>query len=284
MCYWSLYDYVAPWKTINPSITSFLSTRDATYNNADPSSWLNIVVLDEQLNPVITNNGNNSYYEQVGNARNFSSKDSTSHLLKALQLFEQLIQFHLNDVNPTALIDVNIERIQWAYNTITLENKDSLCEAALNDITNQLPDVPVAAEGWYLIADKYASAAQYKPLTDTANRYNYVKSKQLIENRLRAMPDSCFGNDEMKRLLDEISNPELNTQVESVNTANTPFRMLINYKNIDTTYARVLLQKDIDAALKKEGYEQWERYSYYKTSYNFSAILTANKRLPTALG
>src|SRR5690348_2841157 len=42
---------------LNPYISSFLSTRDTTYNDTHPSSWLNIIVLDEQLNPVMTNNG-----------------------------------------------------------------------------------------------------------------------------------------------------------------------------------------------------------------------------------
>lgn len=51
---------------LNPSITSFLNTRDATGNSSHPDSWLNIIVLDEQLNPVITSDGNNSYFAQVG--------------------------------------------------------------------------------------------------------------------------------------------------------------------------------------------------------------------------
>jgi hypothetical protein len=51
---------------MNPSVTSFLATRDATGNTARPDSWLNIIVLDEQMNPVMTNDGNNSYFAQVG--------------------------------------------------------------------------------------------------------------------------------------------------------------------------------------------------------------------------
>jgi hypothetical protein len=53
---------------INPSVNSFLNERNATENSAHPRSWLNIIVLDEQLKPVITGDGNNSYFEQVGSS------------------------------------------------------------------------------------------------------------------------------------------------------------------------------------------------------------------------
>ncbi|MFM2361048.1 MAG: hypothetical protein RLY16_3041, partial [Bacteroidota bacterium] len=33
----------------------------------------------------------------------------------AFQLFQQLIQFHLNDAEPDALLDINLQRLQFAY-------------------------------------------------------------------------------------------------------------------------------------------------------------------------
>ena len=43
-----------------------LTTRDATANNNRPRAWLNIIVFDEQMNMVMTNDGKNSYFEQAG--------------------------------------------------------------------------------------------------------------------------------------------------------------------------------------------------------------------------
>jgi hypothetical protein len=45
----------------------------------------------------------------------FITTDTASHHLKALQLFRQLMQLHKPDADPAAFIDVNLERIQWAY-------------------------------------------------------------------------------------------------------------------------------------------------------------------------
>lgn len=51
---------------LNPSVTGFVNSRDATANSSRPRAWLNIMVFDEQINLVNTNDGKNSYFEQVG--------------------------------------------------------------------------------------------------------------------------------------------------------------------------------------------------------------------------
>jgi len=43
-----------------------LSNRDAGNIAGKPKAWLNMVLLDEQLKPVITQDGKNSYFQQVG--------------------------------------------------------------------------------------------------------------------------------------------------------------------------------------------------------------------------
>jgi hypothetical protein len=48
------------------------------------------------------------------------------------------MQFHLQDADPAALIDVILERIGWVYENGVMENKDSLYKTALEDITSRL--------------------------------------------------------------------------------------------------------------------------------------------------
>ena len=50
---------------LNPQVTSFLSSRDASNTATNPKAYLNIVLLDEQLNPIITTDGKNSFFKQV---------------------------------------------------------------------------------------------------------------------------------------------------------------------------------------------------------------------------
>ncbi len=51
---------------LNPQVTGFLNSRDSGNITSKPKAWLNVVLLDEQLKPVITQDGRNSYFEQVG--------------------------------------------------------------------------------------------------------------------------------------------------------------------------------------------------------------------------
>ena len=46
-----------------------LTTRDATAINNRPRAWLNIIVFDEQIKIVMTNDGKNSYFEQAGSTK-----------------------------------------------------------------------------------------------------------------------------------------------------------------------------------------------------------------------
>jgi len=118
---------------------------------------------------------------------NFSSIDSTSHNLVALQLLQQLLQFHKNDTNPSALINANIERITWINEHALIDNKDSLYKAALQEITASFPENGFTKQAWFLLANYYADkAATYQPFGDTAYRYYYVKAKR--NNRF-----TCFN-------------------------------------------------------------------------------------------
>jgi hypothetical protein len=75
--------------------------------------------------------------------RKFETDDSLSLQQKALLLYQQLISFHLNDANPGALIDVDIERIQFVNEKGVQENKKELYLLALNHIVHQYENIPL---------------------------------------------------------------------------------------------------------------------------------------------
>ncbi|MEO6070206.1 MAG: alpha-2-macroglobulin, partial [Chitinophagaceae bacterium] len=64
-------------------------------------------------------------------AAKFSTKDSLSLKHKALLLYQQLIRFHLKDEKPNALLDVDIERLEYVKNNSVLPNKEELYQGAL---------------------------------------------------------------------------------------------------------------------------------------------------------
>ncbi|WP_315817541.1 hypothetical protein [Paraflavitalea speifideaquila] len=53
----------------------------------------------------------------------FVTTDSLSLHAKALQLYQRLIQFHLTDAQPDALIDIDIDRLAFANSYAVVDNK-----------------------------------------------------------------------------------------------------------------------------------------------------------------
>ncbi len=200
----------------------------------------------------------------------FSSKDSSSYLLKSLQLFQQLMQFHKNDKDPSAFIDVNLERIAWVNDNAVMDEKETLYQKSLEDITQHYTDDPAAAQAWYLLAKIIADKATgYNPFGDTMYRYNYVAAKQMIEERLKAQPAASEGNSNMQQLLKQIETKDLSSQVENVNVPNQPFRMYVQYKNTEVLYGRILRLNDIknfpENIYEENFWKKVVKYTSYKT-------------------
>ncbi|HKC34567.1 MAG TPA: hypothetical protein VKB95_00840, partial [Chitinophagaceae bacterium] len=125
--------------------------------------------------------------------RKFVTRDSFSLQHKALLLYQQLIAFHLKDVRPDALLDADIDRLEFIHQNSTHPDKEELYRLALNHITNQYANHPAAQQAWYLLAKKYnEEAAEYKPFGDTTGRYKRIKAKEICE-KVITQKDSSEG-------------------------------------------------------------------------------------------
>jgi len=56
-------------------------------------------------------------------ALQLATTDSSAHAFRALQLYQALIQFHLNDEDKSALIHVDLDRVNWVARASNIENK-----------------------------------------------------------------------------------------------------------------------------------------------------------------
>ena len=206
----------------------------------------------------------------------FKSQDTASHQLAVLHLFQQLMQFHKADAEPSAFIDVNLERIEWVYANNIIEDKETLYKQSLEDITQAFPGNVNSLQAWYLLAKIYADkAATYKPFGDTINRYNYTKAKQIIDEQLKAKPDTSEGKSNMQQLLADILRKEMSTQVENINVPEKPIRMYVNYRNIEAMHIRIIDAAQIEK-IKGQRYEG----SYWKQLAELPFRKTYAQNLP----
>lgn len=189
----------------------------------------------------------------------FVTKDSLSLLHKALLIYQKLIAFHLKDVKPDALIDVDILRLQFVNNKSIHTDKDKLYFNALNHIAHQYENLPAASQVWYLIAKYYEdNAATYSPYRDTTHRFDRLKAKEICE-RVLTQKDSSEGKINCYKLLIKINTISVEFSVEKVNLPQQPFRVLVNYRNFNRLYLRIVRA---DEKLKKEMENPYEVKSW----------------------
>ena len=77
------------------------------------------------------------------------SSDDNSNTLKAIRLYQQLLRFHQNDEDKSALLDADIERLSFGNNKAVGEEKTNLYKAALKRFVKQWGDHPISALARY---------------------------------------------------------------------------------------------------------------------------------------
>lgn len=234
-----------------------------------------------------------SYAFEVDNPAYFSAADgfaklvirtadSTSLYHKALLIYQQLLIFHTNDEKPDALIDADIDRLQFVQSYGVMEAKDSLYEKALNTITSKFPNLPAAAQAYYLVAELHAGKAdQYRPLTTDekdAVKGDYMIAanicKQILQQKVESEGKAnCFN------LLQRIEKKELNLTTEKVNLPQQPFRTLVSYRNFSKLYFRVIQLSDEDKKNLVNRYDD----NYWNKLVNLKALRNWNQDLPATI-
>ncbi|HEY9364724.1 MAG TPA: MG2 domain-containing protein, partial [Chitinophagaceae bacterium] len=173
-------------------------------------------------------------------AHTFKTSDSLSLQWKALIVYQQLLQFHLNDKKPSALIDADIDRIEYVYQKSIHADKDSLYLAALENISKKYAANPVASQAPYLIAQFYFNlGSKYQPNGDTTLRFEKLKARTIAEKILQ-QDSASEGKANAFNLLQQINQKEISFEVEKVNVPAKPFRVLVNYKNVDKLFLKLV--------------------------------------------
>ncbi len=168
-----------------------------------------------------------------------------SHTLRALEIMQWLLQFHLNDKNPGALIDVDLKRLELMHIKSVFPDKDKAYVQALEHLRELYKDSEASAEVAFVMAKFYQTlAGRYKPLVSEDFRWENQKAVSLCEETIKAFPESD-GAQNCRVLLDLIREESLNITLESAVLPGKPSLGLLSWKNFSTIYFR-LLKMDFD--------------------------------------
>ena len=170
----------------------------------------------------------------------FPQPDTGSNETVALILYQQILRFHAKDKNQDAWIDADIHRIEFAREVSTLPEKDSLYLLGLNRIISQFSSLAVVSRARYLLAQWWADQADtYAPYGDTTHRFDYLKAVEICRTAI-AHPDSSAGKELCAGLLRRIEAPHLSIESEHTNVPGLPFRLMVEYGNIQRLFGRMI--------------------------------------------
>ncbi len=177
----------------------------------------------------------------------FDAKDKSSFKYQALLLFQKLLQYHDNDKDPKALIDVDLKRLQFVYDNSILQNKDSLYLAALDRLLNRYKQQPSAAEITYRIAYYHFQQGQkFQPNEENETyRLSYKKAKAICDQCFKDYPKT-FGASQCEWLRSQILQKSLSLQSEEVNLPNQAALARVDYRNVPEVFIRVVKLSEKD--------------------------------------
>lgn len=164
----------------------------------------------------------------------FVTTDKASLQYQAILLLQQLVRLHENE--KAALLDVDLERIQYMQQIAVTEDKAQQYRKALEQMTSAYSSEKEVTGVLALLANTYIGNALYGKADSTAN---LKKAKEICEQAIEKGPGTR-GAADCSNLLTEIKAQALDLVTEKVNIPSLPFRTLVKYKNADKIYLRVL--------------------------------------------
>ncbi|HPS12916.1 MAG TPA: alpha-2-macroglobulin family protein, partial [Prolixibacteraceae bacterium] len=161
-----------------------------------------------------------------------TTNDSTSLKFKAISLYQQLTQLHLNDKPNDVLVDLELNRLEYVHNNNTIHDANSLYESALFQLSNIALNKELKAEVLYRLA-----------------YFRYDDDSQNLKGQLHpilALCDSVIENfpktegcRHCKKLKEVIMADKLAIDAEAQIIPHKPFLVKLTYKNLNRVFFRL---------------------------------------------
>ncbi|OWK36471.1 alpha-2-macroglobulin family protein [Fimbriiglobus ruber] len=151
--------------------------------------------------------------------------DASSRLLKAFKLFQNLLTFHANDTDKTALLDADLFRLQFANAHVIGEEKSARYKAALLRFADDNAKHELSA------------LARFRLAQIVDGEGDRVEARKIAQQAVNAYPDSLGGKQAFNLIL-QIEAKAVQIHTERVWTDPLPV-IRVQYRNITGVHFRV---------------------------------------------
>lgn len=206
-------------------------------------------------------------------ALELSSPDDFSFEFQTLKLYQEAINFHLDDKDPTALIDAELQRLLFVHQKSSLTEKDSLFLSALQALETRFKDHPSSTEVAFQMAVHMSREEEKvipydgEPITNNSisedKKWDRKRAVEICQSAASRFPDS-YGAKNCLALIESIQKPFLLITIPTAIPIGKPSLALVDYQNISKIYLR-LLKIDPNIFRDLQEVEQDIRLEKYKS-------------------
>jgi len=230
-------------RNLRPTLYDLLAYRALDIYKNDEAG------LTKPAEPFVLNNP--AYFKLANGFANYTitTSDSTSLKFKSINLYQQLTQLHLNDKPNDALIDLELNRLEYVHSNSACPKASSLYEGALIQLAKIAQNREPKAEVYYRLA-----------------RFRYDNDSENLKGQLLqvlALCDSVIENfsktegcRHCQNLKEVIMADELSIDAEAQVIPNKPFLVKLNYKNLNRVYFRLYKVNSTSAFFQNNYNEQ----------------------------
>ncbi|MFM2375878.1 MAG: hypothetical protein RLZZ165_975, partial [Bacteroidota bacterium] len=173
-------------------------------------------------------------------AARWATRDSTSHLLAAAQILQELTRQHRGDKDPSARIFVARDRLAFGKRKAISDLKDSLYLRALENLEAQTRDHAASAYLLYDIASQHhAHGAQYDGAASQEHKTAHAEALKYCEQALLRFP-GADGTILCQNLQLDILARSMELTLEQVNDPDRPFLGSLEYRNVERVWLRAI--------------------------------------------
>jgi 5-hydroxyisourate hydrolase-like protein (transthyretin family) len=151
---------------------------------------------------------------------------ATSPLIKAIGIYQSLLEFHRPDEDVAALADSDLQRLKFGSLHAVGEEKNTLFKTALERHIELYKDDPIAARSTHELAQVWYAEG------------DFVRAHQLATEGTKRFPDSV-GAKQCHNLIEQIEAKSMAITIERV--WNNPWPQIeVEYRNLDQVHFRVV--------------------------------------------
>lgn len=194
-----------------------------------------------------------------------TSPDSMSLKYKAMLLYQDLIRFHISDEDPSALLEIDLDRLEFVQNNCSITDSEKDYETALRNVQRQYSEYPASAIATFKLAvlTKYWGD-KYNPQVSEDYRWNYKNALELCQTAMNAYPKS-FGGQSCMVLAEALTQPGLNLTVEQYIVPQAPVKALLSMKNLSGVDVKIYrIPNQSIRANAYEDFSSWGKHNYSK--------------------